>query len=148
METLIRRKKAPQNSVAPLKIETEGLFELDVDDDIWLDVGIGYDDEGDDTVPPLWLSNEKVRDGIRAMTDRDRCMEEGKRLLNKRYSMQVWFNEEWQVVNAAIDQSKWSLARREIYLLTFTSNSEPGMDIDYQLKLRKDKLCCLFVAWE
>ena len=69
MQTLIRQKKAPRNSIAPLKIEMEGLFELDVDDDIWLDVGIGYDDEEDDTVPPLWLSNENVRAGIRAMTD-------------------------------------------------------------------------------
>lgn len=104
MERLIQQKKAPRNSVAPLKIEMEGLFELDVDDDIWLDVGIGYNEESD-TVPPLWLSNEGVRTGIRAMTDRDRCVEERKRLLKERNSLQVWFNEEWQVVNKAIDDS-------------------------------------------
>lgn len=103
METLIKQKKAPRNSVAPLKINMEQLFDLDVNDDIWLDIGIGYDDEVNETVPPLWLSSDDVRVGIRAMTDRDRCLEEQKRLLKERNAMQVWFSEEWKVVNAAID---------------------------------------------
>lgn len=107
METLIKHRKAPRNSVAPLKIDMDKLFELDVNDDIWLDVGIGYDDEEDETVPPLWLSNEDVRAGIRALTDRDRCLEEHKRLVMERNAMQVWFNEEWRVVKAAIGQSKY-----------------------------------------
>lgn len=103
MQTLIRQKKAPRNAVAPLKIEMESLFTLDIDDEIWLDVGIGYDDEGDDnTTPPLWLSNEQIRAGIRAMTDRDRCIEEHARLLKERSALQYWFCEEWNIVNAAI----------------------------------------------
>ncbi|KAJ3738040.1 hypothetical protein EV360DRAFT_77194, partial [Lentinula raphanica] len=130
METLIRRKKAPRNSVAPIKIEMEILFELDVNDDIWLDVGLGYDDdEQDGTVPPLWLSNDNVRLGIRAMTDRDRCLEEQARLLKERSALQIWFSEEWRVVNAAIEQSL-------------------DADIKFQLQTRKDKLCRLLVAWE
>ncbi|KAJ3792094.1 hypothetical protein GGU11DRAFT_865191 [Lentinula aff. detonsa] len=69
MERLILQKKAPRNSVAPLKIEMEQLFKLDVNDDIWVDVGIGYNDEEVETVPPLWLSDENIRSGIRALTD-------------------------------------------------------------------------------
>ncbi|KAJ3816555.1 hypothetical protein F5880DRAFT_1619187 [Lentinula raphanica] len=130
MDTLIQRKKAPQNSVAPIKIDMEILFELDVNDDIWLDVGLGYDDdEQDGTVPPLWLSNDNVRLGIRAMTDRDRCLEEQARLLKERSALQIWFSEEWQVINAAIEQNL-------------------DADIKFQLKTRKDKLCHLLVVWE
>jgi len=119
METLIRQRKAPRNSVAPLKIEMEHLFTLDVDDDIWLDVGIGYEEEGDDTVPPLWLCNEKVRAGIRAMNDRDRCIEEQARLLKERSALQLWFNEEWRVVNAAIEHSEWLFRQTVTCDLTF-----------------------------
>lgn len=79
---------------------------LDVDDEIWLNMGIGYDIEGDDRVPPLWLSNDKVREGIRAMTDRDRCIEERVRLLKERSALQLWFSEEWKVINAAIECGK------------------------------------------
>lgn len=100
------QKKAPRNSVAPLKIEMEQLFKLDVNDDIWVDVGIGYNDEEAETVPPLWLSDENVRAGIRALTDRDRCLEEQERLHKERSAIQLWFSEEWRVVNSAIEQSK------------------------------------------
>ncbi|KAE9384670.1 hypothetical protein BT96DRAFT_950393 [Gymnopus androsaceus JB14] len=121
MATLIRQKKAPRNAISPVRIEMEGLFNLDVDDDIWLDIGLGYDDDDDNgggigSAPPLWLSNDNVRAGIRAMLDRDRCLEERKRLLNERNAMQEWFSL--------------------------------GRSVQYQLNLRKERLCCLFVTWE
>ncbi|KAE9391464.1 hypothetical protein BT96DRAFT_959544 [Gymnopus androsaceus JB14] len=107
MATLIRQKKAPRNAISPVRIEMEGLFNLDVDDDIWLDIGLGYDDDDDNgggigSAPPLWLSNDNVRAGIRAMLDRDRCLEERKCLLNERDAMQEWFSEEWKVVLTAM----------------------------------------------
>ncbi|KAE9391440.1 hypothetical protein BT96DRAFT_832067, partial [Gymnopus androsaceus JB14] len=109
MDTIIRQNKAPRNAIAPVKIEMEGLFDLDVDDDIWLDIGLGYDDddEGDGSAPPLWLSNDDVRAGIRAMLDRDRCLEERKRLLDERSAMQEWFSEEWKVVTMAMQDSRF-----------------------------------------
>jgi hypothetical protein len=45
---IIRAKKAPRGAVAPLAIEMNGLFKLDVDDDIWQDVGLT--DENDDNM--------------------------------------------------------------------------------------------------
>ncbi|KAJ3713069.1 hypothetical protein C8R42DRAFT_593707 [Lentinula raphanica] len=104
MNTLIRQKKAPRNAVAPIQIDMEKLFQLDVDDDIWLDIGLGYAEAGDETVPLLWLSDDNVRIGIRAMTDRDRCHEEQARLYQERNAIQLWFHEEWHVVNAAIEK--------------------------------------------
>lgn len=110
MATLIRQNRAPRDAIAPVKIEMEGLFDLDVDDDIWLDIELRYDDDdADGSVPPLWLSNDKVRVGIRAVLDRDRCLEERQRLLDERSAMQEWFSEEWTVVTMAMQDGKFQL---------------------------------------
>lgn len=102
MQTLINKRRAPRYAVAPTMIEMEGLFNLDVDDDIWLDVGLGYeDDEPRSGLPPLWLSNDGVRCGIRSLLERDRCKEEKDTLCDERNAMQEWFHEEWAVVEAA-----------------------------------------------
>ena len=78
----------------------KNLFALDVDDDIWQDVGL---DESDvSTVPPPWLCDENVRNRIKAMLERNRCVEEEYRLLIERCSLQQWFAEEWKIVNEAI----------------------------------------------
>jgi hypothetical protein len=100
MESLIRSRKAPVGSIAPLKIEMAGLFALDVNDDIWQDTGL--DDEDPTSEPPLWLSNMDVRDGIRRLLELDRCREEESRIKKERRTMQEWFSEEWNVVNEAI----------------------------------------------
>ena len=41
------------------------------------------------------------------MNDRDCCIEEQARLIKERSALQLWFNEEWRVVNAAIEHSEW-----------------------------------------
>ena len=47
--------KAPHESVTPLQISRDGLFKLDVDDDVWQDIELG-DSIG---ALPAWLANEK-----------------------------------------------------------------------------------------
>ncbi|KAG6913223.1 hypothetical protein DXG01_008639 [Tephrocybe rancida] len=61
MAALIQAHKALPCTLCPEKIETKGLFALDVDDTIWQDVGL---DEGSNGVPPPWLASESVRAGI------------------------------------------------------------------------------------
>ena len=57
---LIKAKKALVGAIAPLPIEMNGLFKLDVDDDNWQDVGLTDDnDEGNTEIPP-WLGSECV----------------------------------------------------------------------------------------
>jgi len=112
MATLIRQKKAPRNAISPVRIEMEGLFNLDVDDDIWLDIGLGYDDDDDNgggigSAPPLWLSNDNVRAGIWPTLDRDHCLEKRKCLLNEHNAMQEWFSEEWKVVLMAMQDGTY-----------------------------------------
>ncbi|KIJ65264.1 hypothetical protein HYDPIDRAFT_27982 [Hydnomerulius pinastri MD-312] len=94
LESLIRLCCAPRGAVALHRIPCEGLFDLDVDDDIWQDVGLA-DTEAD---PPAWLSDEDVREGIWCLLQRDRCVEEEKRLGWEHCYLQEWALEEWSVL--------------------------------------------------
>jgi hypothetical protein len=71
---------------------------LDVDDDIWQDLGLQEDDLSD---PPRWLTDEKVHQGIRWMLELDRCLEEEERLKEERCFLQEWVVEEWRRVENA-----------------------------------------------
>ncbi|KAJ7199404.1 hypothetical protein GGX14DRAFT_373190, partial [Mycena pura] len=104
ISALIRAKKAPRRAVAPSPIPEKGLYQLDVDDAIWQDVGL--DDTGPGDSPPLWLTDEKVRSGIRAMLQKDRCEEEAPCLLRERGHLQTWFAMEWNVVCDMITKSE------------------------------------------
>ncbi len=74
-------------AIAPLPIESEGLFKLDVDDDIWQDIGLTDETDNLNSVP-LWLGDENVRRGIKALLELDRCHEEESRLIAECLSMQ------------------------------------------------------------
>lgn len=119
---------APKQSIIPSKIEREGLFKLDVDDDIWQDIGLNEDDfEG---VIPAWLGDEPTRQGIKAMLEKDRCLEEEQRLSLERCSLQEWLMSEWESV------------------LTAKEHCQLNVNILYQLQLKQTELCKLYVVWE
>ncbi|KIJ08143.1 hypothetical protein PAXINDRAFT_18694 [Paxillus involutus ATCC 200175] len=59
-EPTLLQLKAVHGAVMPHYIPQEDLFELDVDDDIWQDVGL----TGDEAEPPAWLADDKVQVGI------------------------------------------------------------------------------------
>ncbi|KAJ7207315.1 hypothetical protein B0H12DRAFT_991225, partial [Mycena haematopus] len=92
---LIKSGKAPPKAIAPMPVPREGLWQLDVDDDIFQDVGLDDRDDQYDDEPPLWLCDEKVRAGIKAMLDLDRSEEEDARLRREGMALRVWFAEEW-----------------------------------------------------
>ncbi|KAJ3712522.1 hypothetical protein C8R42DRAFT_594593 [Lentinula raphanica] len=101
MKDLLNARKAPRNAIAPQPIPVKELFNLDVDDAIWQDVGL--DDAGDCENPPAWLMDEDVRSGIKGILLRDRCDEEFKRLKGECLALCSWSSEEWQVVNVCIE---------------------------------------------
>lgn len=105
MEALIRARKAPRNAVAPQPIDPKGIWGLDVDDDIWQDVGLDdrYDDESE---PPKWLKDDSVRAGIKAMLEKDRCEEEMPRLFHECRALRYWLSEEWNAVTLAMETAK------------------------------------------
>ncbi|KAI6102721.1 hypothetical protein EDD16DRAFT_1696536 [Pisolithus croceorrhizus] len=84
--------KAPQGSIAPLLIQRDSLFKLDVDDDIWQDIGLGDDSGG--LLPP-WLADEKVCSGIRSLLELRHLMQERQALIQ-------WFTEEWGCIQKTI----------------------------------------------
>ncbi|KAI5982636.1 hypothetical protein EDD15DRAFT_2391151 [Pisolithus albus] len=95
---MIRLSRAPPGAIPPTPIPSKGLFQLDVDSDIWQDVGLG---EGLPD-PPRWLADEDVRKGIRFMLEVDRCNEEERRLSRERTILQEWFAVEWHHVQVAL----------------------------------------------
>ncbi|KAH9485339.1 hypothetical protein JR316_0002247 [Psilocybe cubensis] len=129
LESMIAQKKAPRGAIAPLPIIMEGLFKLDVDDNIWQD--IGFDDDENETIEiPDWLGKEDVRKGIKALLEYNRCIEEERRLIEEKKSMIQWFREEWVVIIKAIGQMS------------------EDINVLYQLKQRKQFLLRLYLSWE
>jgi hypothetical protein len=94
MTRLINQQRAVPGAVAPHLIPHQGIFDLNVDDDIWQDVGL-MDNEVD---PPSWLADEAVRSGIHHMLERDRCLEEEERLCRERCHIQEYLSLEWDTV--------------------------------------------------
>ncbi|KAL0565895.1 hypothetical protein V5O48_016120 [Marasmius crinis-equi] len=129
LKDMIERKRCPRNVTAPREIPMDKLFALDVDDEIWEDVGLT--DEWDRPELPAWLADDQVRDGIRGLLQWDRAREEIARLRVERDAMQAWFAEEWAVVQDALDR---------------TSTSE--LDVWYQLSQRQEELLKLCVIWQ
>ncbi|KAJ7741224.1 hypothetical protein B0H14DRAFT_3097286 [Mycena olivaceomarginata] len=80
---LIKDGKALAGSTAPLPIPSKGLWQLEVDDVIFLDV------------PPPWLCDEQVRVGIKGMLQLDR----------ETMALRVWFGEEWQLSREVIERA-------------------------------------------
>ena len=73
---MIQLQKAPPGAIPPPSIPSKGIFQLDVDSDIWQDVGL----EECHPAPPCWLADESVHKGIRVMLEVDHCNEEERRL--------------------------------------------------------------------
>ncbi|KAF8180492.1 hypothetical protein K438DRAFT_1768400 [Mycena galopus ATCC 62051] len=126
---LIRTKNAPRGALAPRPIPDGQLWKLDVDDEIWEDVGLDDDETEQQTTPPLWLCDDGVRAGIKALLQFDRCKEEDIRLKKERAALQVWFAEEWVLVNRALDEA----------------DSAPDR---YQYELLRDGLVRLCATWQ
>ncbi|CAK5282226.1 unnamed protein product [Mycena citricolor] len=130
LEELIRLGCAPRNAIAPREIIEQDIWALDVDAEIWLDVGLMEADE--ETEPPLWMKSDAVRQGIQAMLEQDRCNEEEPRLFHECRALRWWMAEEWEVVTRGMKLA-----------------AEDGeAAIVYQFELRKSELTKLAAAWE
>jgi len=95
---MIQLHKAPLGAIPPLPIPSKGIFQLDVDSDIWQNVGL----EGCYPDAPAWLADESVRKGIKLMLEVDHCNEEERRLSREQSILQEWFSMEWLSVQIAL----------------------------------------------
>jgi hypothetical protein len=75
MTTLKATRPEYRSELIPLKIEVKNLFQLDIFNRIWDDAGLSSSDSTD-----RWRTDDKIKMGIRALLDRDRCREERERL--------------------------------------------------------------------
>jgi len=132
---MIKARKSPRGAVAPLSIDLDGLYQLDVDDDIWQDIGLS-DEFDEEMMVPDWLGTEKVRVGIKSLLELQRCEEEERRLLHERLAIQEWMQEEWYVLDAAFEE--------------ISNDDEDLVDYDtiYQLEERREYLLKLCIRWE
>ncbi|OAX32627.1 hypothetical protein K503DRAFT_805073, partial [Rhizopogon vinicolor AM-OR11-026] len=101
LSALIHQGKAPRNALPPLPIAHEGLFQLDIDDEVWQDIGL----DDTDSHPPGWLANDGVRQGIKYMLELDHCEEEVACVMRERCALQEWMQEEWMQVESVKEQS-------------------------------------------
>ena len=129
LEKLIKQKKAPRGALVPNLIMLEGLFDLDVDDDIWQDIGLTDESDGISDIP-CWLGDDNVREGIKVMLEYHRCLEEERRLKYERIAMQEWMLEEWKVVSVGLECC------------------EKDEDVSYALRKHSESLLRLCVKWE
>ena len=101
IQKLVDEGKAPLGAQAPNMLKSEGLFKLDVDDEIWQDIGM----EDVDGPEPAWLGDRLMCDGIRMLLQYDRCVEEEKCLIREVHAMKHWMQEEWLCVQSCIEIS-------------------------------------------
>ncbi|KAJ7576307.1 hypothetical protein C8J56DRAFT_1007514 [Mycena floridula] len=101
MEMLVQNGEAPGQVVIPAPVDKEGLFSLDIADGIWDDVGLSDELDGVEALP-LWLSDDKVRRGIKFLLEWDRCTEEREHLQKEMKTLQIWMRREWERVESFI----------------------------------------------
>ncbi|KAI6163407.1 hypothetical protein EDD17DRAFT_1776111 [Pisolithus thermaeus] len=121
---MIRLQKAPPGAIPHLPIPTKGIFQLDVDSNIWQDCEPG---EGS-SEPPRWLADEAVHKGIRLMLEVDRCNEEERRLSREQSVLQEWFSMEWKSLHRALENE--------------------AENYKYHLKAHKHTLLAVYVDWK
>jgi hypothetical protein len=92
MQDLIAQGDAPIGSTVPNQLSNEKLWDLDVDDDLWMD--LAQDGQYQDDDAPRWLYDEPTKRGIRAMLDLQRSEEELERLGHERNVMYTWIREQ------------------------------------------------------
>ncbi|KAG1864094.1 hypothetical protein C8R48DRAFT_570903, partial [Suillus tomentosus] len=118
-------KPSPSDLTLEHVLNSDGIFQLNVDDNIWQDIGLD-----DATInPPAWLSDEAVRNSIRLQLEVDRCFEEEARLMREQSVMQEWMFTEQEGIQDAL------------------SNAVEDVVLTFHLTSCKDELANICVTW-
>ncbi|KAG2144232.1 hypothetical protein DEU56DRAFT_870390 [Suillus clintonianus] len=123
---LIRRGEAPAGAIPPHSISPTGIFQLDVDDDIWQDAGL----DSYTLAPPGWLADENTRAAIKFQLEVDRCTEEGARIMRECCALQEWMMAEWDALQEA------------------RTHADENEDLCFHFDLRARFLSGLVVHWQ
>ncbi|KAG1778076.1 hypothetical protein EV702DRAFT_1179091 [Suillus placidus] len=123
-------------------IPRDGIFLLDVDDDIWQDIGL----DDDTMAPPAWLSDDAVRNGICLQLEVDRCMEEEARLMRERAVIQEWMLAEWEAIRGASNNAVVSNVAVTDAVMSFHLRSHADELVNICVVWKK-KVQCIPCAW-
>ncbi|KAJ7061307.1 hypothetical protein C8F01DRAFT_987598 [Mycena amicta] len=96
---LMKQNKVPENTRAPERLSEEHIFELDIDDSIWSDIGLGDHEESE--IPQALLDPE-VREQIRYFNQKKRAEEELHRLQREHGHLRAHLACEWEAIETTI----------------------------------------------
>ena len=98
MQDLIAHGDAPPGAIVPNQLNSDKLWDLDVDDDLWMDLARDgqYQDDA-----PRWLYDQPTQKGICAMLDLQRSAEELERLNHERGVMYTWLRGQGEQLQLA-----------------------------------------------
>ncbi|KAG2047005.1 hypothetical protein BDR06DRAFT_985353 [Suillus hirtellus] len=126
LRSLIHQQRAPPSAVPPHPIIHKGIFLLDVDDEIWQDIGL----DEDSINPPAWLLDEATRSSIRLQLEVDRCVKEETRLMQEQTIMQEWMSAEWEAIQ------------------TVLRDAADDIVVSFHMRARADELLHICVVWK
>ncbi|KZV96305.1 hypothetical protein EXIGLDRAFT_765408 [Exidia glandulosa HHB12029] len=135
IEVLVKQGKGPKRHTRlPRKLEARKLFRLDVDDDIWQeDPGLGPQDD----VLPRWQTDERVKNGIVALLEVQRCKEELERLSAEIVTLEAWWKEEDRRLREFAEDRRESAALRSAVKKRIGTHAQLKARWQYDLRLSK-----------
>ena len=98
MQDLIAHGDAPPGAIVPNQLASDKLWDLDVDDDLWMD--LAQDGQYQDDTP-RWLYDQPTWQGIRAMLNLQHSAEELKRLHHECGVMYTWLQGQGEQLQLA-----------------------------------------------
>ena len=99
MQDIVSQGTAPINIKIPASMANTKLWDLDVDDDVWMDIAQDARFQNKDL--PNWLCDIPTKQGIRAMLEVQRCDEELERLDHERGVMYSWLQAQGEQLHLA-----------------------------------------------
>ena len=114
-----------RDAYVPPELSIEGLYKLDVDQDIWQNVDM-EDFEGGKV--PLWLSDKEVWDGIQAAQEVKSCQQELSQCEWEHSNLHVWLLKDYEAVCQVFEFSKGMYYRFKSNLSKLTELSTPKDD--------------------
>lgn len=104
-------------------------------EDVWIAPSIGQ--------IPCWMKDPAVREGIRAMLKRDRCLEEQRRLGIEADNLCRWYGYELAAVELALRMPE----SQYIPILDFTADDSSDESYFLPLRYRREQLLTLPLRW-
>ena len=89
------------NALIPPPLDIPGLFNPDANTPMWMDASLNDNDETH--VPPAYLADPKVQEGIQGWLGLQRCQEEESHILGEIEGLLGWMSRQIDSINQALN---------------------------------------------